>query len=342
MARQCNLFPGICVVSRERPRPSGTALINLPLDNLPHTEVANMAFFLGIDGGASKTACVVGDERSVLGRGLGGSCNLTRVSEAEARESLAAAIQQACAQSQITPAQITRTCVGAAGAARPEVSQVVRRVVSGLVPGEVEVVGDMVIALEAAFGGGPGVLVIAGTGSIAYGVNAEGQTARAGGWGFAISDEGSGQWIGRAAVGAVFRAQDEGRDPPLLREMMMALGVESLGQLVLAANATPAPDFSTLFPVVLAMAKAGDSAALGVLTAAGHELAGMAKTVIRRLFAGEKNVRVAMSGGVFTNSSRVREVFYNDLGAEISGVEVLPTVVEPMLGALALARKATG
>ena len=77
--------------------------------------------------------------------------------------------------------------------------------------GEIEVVGDMVIALEAAFGGDPGVIVIAGTGSIAYGRNSKGQTARAGGWGFAISDEGSGQWIGRAAVAATVRALDLGR-----------------------------------------------------------------------------------------------------------------------------------
>jgi glucosamine kinase len=298
-----------------------------------------MSIFIGIDGGASKTACIVGDEASVLGRGNAGSSNLVRVGEAKAQESLAAAIHQACAQAGVTPARVTHTCLGMAGAARPEISSVARRLVADLVSGKVEIVGDMVIALEAAFHGGSGVIVIAGTGSIAYGSNPEGQVARAGGWGFAVSDEGSGYWIGRAAVAAALRAHDEGRDSALLHEMTKALAVESMERLVLAANATPPPDFSKLFPAVLTAAKAGDSTANAVLSAAGHELAGLAKTVIRRLFATGKTVPVAMSGGVFGNSPQVRDVFYNDLRAESPRAEMVSEVVEPVQGALALARK---
>ena len=161
-----------------------------------------VAIYLGIDGGGSKTSCLIGDETSVLGTGTGGASNVVRVGEAQARESLASAIRQACTVANLNPSQISSVCVGLAGAARTEISELVKRIVSELVPGKVKVVGDNVIALEAAFGGGPGVIVIAGTGSIAYGRNREGQTARAGGWGFAISDEGSGHWIGRTAVAA--------------------------------------------------------------------------------------------------------------------------------------------
>jgi glucosamine kinase len=166
-----------------------------------------VAIFLGIDGGGSKTSCLIGDETSVLGRGTGAASNVVRVGEAQARESLATAIRQACRVANIRPSEISSVCVGLAGAARPEIGELVRRIIADLVPGEtqpsqIRVVGDNVIALEAAFGGGPGVIVIAGTGSIAYGRNREGQTARAGGWGFAISDEGSGHWIGRTAVAA--------------------------------------------------------------------------------------------------------------------------------------------
>ena len=118
-----------------------------------------MAIFLGIDGGGSKTSCAIGDETSLLGTGMAGASNLIRVGEAKARDALAAAINQACAVANVTTAQIQRTCVGLAGAGRPEISDVVRRMVSELVPGEIEVVGDMVIAQEAAFGGGPGVIV---------------------------------------------------------------------------------------------------------------------------------------------------------------------------------------
>ena len=145
--------------------------------------------FLGIDGGGSKTSCLIGDETSVLGAGTGGASNVVRVGEAQARESLATAIHQACTGANIKPSEISSVCVGLAGAARPEIGELVRGIISEVISGEIKpdeinVVGDMVIALEAAFGNGPGVIVIAGTGSIAYGRDREGQTARAGGWGF--------------------------------------------------------------------------------------------------------------------------------------------------------------
>src|SRR5712692_9969106 len=157
-----------------------------PARSSPYGRTTLVTIFLGIDGGGSKTSCVVGDENSILGSGTAAGSNVIRVGEAQARESLAAAIRQACTVAKVNPAQINRTCVGVAGAARPEISAVVRRLVSELVSGEIIVVGDTVIALESAFGGGPGVIAIAGTGSIAYGRNPEGQTTRAGGWGFAV------------------------------------------------------------------------------------------------------------------------------------------------------------
>ena len=150
-----------------------------------------MAYYLGIDGGGSKTRCAVGDESSLLATVSVGPSNITRVGEARARESLHQAIREACAGAGIEPAQLRRACIGAAGAGREEIANVVRGIVAEVIPGKIEIVGDMQIALEAAFGTGPGVIVIAGTGSIAYGRDADGRTARAGGWGFAVSYEGS-------------------------------------------------------------------------------------------------------------------------------------------------------
>jgi N-acetylglucosamine kinase-like BadF-type ATPase len=121
--------------------------------------------------------------------------------------------------------------------------------------------------------------------------------------------------------------------------------VETREQLVVVANSTPAPDFSALFPVVLAAADRGDRIALDVLNQAGAELAGLAKTVVGRLFsnitAGGDKLAAAMSGGVFSASALVRQVFYNHLRAEQSGVTINPNVIEPVRGALALARKNT-
>lgn len=300
-----------------------------------------MAIFLGIDGGGSKTSCLIGDETSILGTGTGGASNVVRVGEAQARESLASAIRQACTVANLNPSEITSVCVGLAGAARPEISEVVRRIISELVPGKIKVVGDTVIALEAAFGSGPGLIVIAGTGSIAYGRNREGQTARAGGWGFAISDEGSGHWIGRTAVAAALGAWDENPEQNLrlIEVLMKSWRLETIEQLVPAANATPPPDFAALFPAVLSLADSGDRIARDVLTQAGTQLANLAGILLRRLFPNAGAVPVAMSGGVFGSSAQVRQVFYNRLHSGYLDVVINPTVIEPVRGALELARK---
>jgi N-acetylglucosamine kinase-like BadF-type ATPase len=208
-----------------------------------------------------------------------------------------------------------------------------------MVGGEIEIVGDMVIALEAACGSGPGVVVIAGTGSIAYGRNAAGQTARAGGWGFAISDEGSAHWIGRAAVGAVMRAYDQGQSVALLTHIMEAWHVESREQMIMAANASPGADFAGLLPAIISAAESADSIARDVLTQAGKELARLGKTVIGSLFREGEDVPLGIAGGVFRNATLVRQVFYNNLRLTYPRIVANETVVDPVKGALELARK---
>jgi len=294
---------------------------------------------MGIDGGGSKTSCAIGDETALLGSGIAAGSNVIRVGEAQAREALAAAIRQACAVANVTPKQIERTCVGVGGAARTETGEIVRHILGELVGGEIQVVGDMVIALEAAFGDGPGAIVVAGTGSIAYGRNSVGRTARAGGWGFAISDEGSGHWIGRSAVAAAMRAHDDSDSTVLLEGLMKSWGVSTHDQMVLLANASPPPDFAELLKTVLSVAEAHDATARRILNQAGTELAALAKIVIRRLFVAGETVPIAMSGGVFRNCALVRQVFYNDLRKEYPQVAVNATVIDPVKGALEMARR---
>jgi N-acetylglucosamine kinase-like BadF-type ATPase len=314
-------------------------------------------YYLGIDGGGTKTTCAVGDESQLLATATAGPSNIVRVGELQARESLQQAVRQACAAAGITPAQVAHTCVGGSGAARPEVAVIVRRSLAEVLATPIDVVGDMQIALEAAFDTGPGVIVIAGTGSIAYGRDANGTTVRAGGWGFAIGDEGSAHWIGRAAVSAVLRASDlspadlssnaSDRTPQsnplpgssLASALCKAWGVTSLADLARAANSIPPPDFAALFPAVTA---SSDNLATQVLTHAGSELAQVAAVVIGRLFAKGQTaaVPVAMIGGVFRYAPLVRQVFYNELCTLDPRVEVNPQVVEPVEGALRMSRRA--
>jgi len=299
-----------------------------------------MAYYLGIDGGGSKTSCLLGDERSILGTGSAGGSNVVRVGEERARESFSAAIRDACRAAGVDPRQIQRTCVGVAGAARPQIGEIVHRLLAGIVGGEIEIAGDMVIALEAAFAGEAGVVVVAGTGSIAYGVNAEKQAARAGGWGFAVSDEGSGHWIGRSSVAAALRASDEdAENRALLKKILAAWQLKTHEELVLKANGSPAPDFAALFPVTLAASAEGDEVAREVLTRAGEELARLGRIPVRHLFAAGRSAPVAMTGGVFANSALVREVFYNNLRSACPNAMVNEKVVESALGALMRARR---
>ena len=300
-----------------------------------------MPYYLGIDGGGTKTTCAVGDDSSVLATASAGPSNIVRVGEATTRESLHQAVRQACAAAGITPSQVLRTCVGGSGAARPELAAIVREFLAEMLSTPVEVVGDMQIALEAAFDEGPGVIVIAGTGSIAYGRDRQRKTVRAGGWGFAIGDEGSAHWIGRAAVIALLRASDQNEaagDSALAAALFRAWGVRSLSDLARAANSVPPPDFSALFPAVLATK---DELAAQVLRSAGRELAQVADIAIGRLFAKAEPgpVPVGMVGGVFRHAELVRQVFYNELRRLDPRAEVIPQVVEPVEGALRMARR---
>jgi N-acetylglucosamine kinase-like BadF-type ATPase len=273
------------------------------------------------------------------------------VGEVRARESLYQAIREACAAAKIEPQQIARACIGVAGVGRIAVAGAVRKIVAEMIAGKIDVVGDMEIAMEAAFGAGPGVIVIAGTGSIAYGRNELRKTARAGGWGFAISDEGSAHWIGRTAVTGVLRDIDErnGEDEmaeaveasPLLREMKASWQLNSLDEFVRTANS--GPDFAALLPAIIAVADAGDVLAQNVLRQAGVELARLANIVICRLFAppnaSASTVPLAMVGGVFRHSKMARGSFGDEVRKLDRNVEVNPQIVEPVTGALQMARR---
>jgi N-acetylglucosamine kinase-like BadF-type ATPase len=300
-------------------------------------------YYLGIDGGGTKTTCAAGDEVRVLAAATAGPSNVVRVGEAQARESLHQAVHQACAASGIKPEQVVRTCIGGSGAARPELAAMVRGILAEILPTPIDVVGDMEIALQAAFGDDPGAIVIAGTGSIAYGRDKTGKTLRAGGWGFEIGDEGSAHWIGRAAVSAVLRDSDregsQGASSALARALCEAWGVSTLSDLARFANSVPPPDFAALFRAVVA---SEDELARDVLNRAGRELADVAGVVICRLFHedDQASVPVAMIGGVFRHAAPVRETFYNELQTLAPRARVMPQVVDPVEGALRMARKA--
>ncbi len=300
-----------------------------------------MAYYLGIDGGGTKTRCVLADEATVLATAMTGGCSVIRHGEQRAREALHAAVRQVCATAGVSADRISSICIGVTGAARPEIAAKIRGILTELIPEgtptRIEVVGDNVIALEAAFGAGPGVIAIAGTGSIVYGRDAAGHTARAGGWGFAVSDEGSGYWIGRRAISAILSAQDQGLESALTGMVFQAWKISTLDELVQQANSTPPPDFPRLFPIVLRAADEADAIARDLLADAGAKLAELAAIVVRRLArdAPVATLPIAMAGSVFRQSLYVRQVFYITLQASFPGVDVRQDLADPVEGALA-------
>src|ERR1019366_7085401 len=292
---------------------------------------------------------------AVLAKAMSGGSNIIRLGETQAREALHTAVRQVCASAKISPDQIRAISIGVAGASVPEIAAKIRGILTELTPqislANIEVVGDNVIALEAAFGTGPGVIAIPGTGSIVYGRDAGGRIARAGGWGFAISDEGSGHWIGCRAISAILRARDQGHETRLAAMVLQAWKLTTIDGLVQQANSTPPPDFPRLFPIVLRAADEADPIARELLADAGAKLANLAAAVIGRLTPhppkkmapiGTPTVTmlpVATTGSVFRQSAIVREVFYNTLQASFPGIDVRQDPVDPVEGALARARR---
>jgi N-acetylglucosamine kinase-like BadF-type ATPase len=299
-----------------------------------------MAYYLGIDIGGSKTESAVGDGSRVLGNGRGARAKLARVTREQAGEALRQSVERACAEAGIAPAQVVAACVGTTGASRQETVAIIQSLVSNIVPGPVQVVGDMEIAHRAAFEGRPGVVVISGTGSIAYGVAEGGQTARAGGWGAPISDEGSGDWIGRTAVSDALLAHDSAQHSFLLSHILEQWRISIPAEIARIAVSTPPPDFAALFPYVAAAAERGDAMARDLLVRAAHELAQLAMIVVRRLWPAPQAVDIALSGGVFENSPVVQEVFTHILATLRPDARVALAARRPVEGALMLARSA--
>lgn len=301
-----------------------------------------MPYYIGIDGGGTKTTCAIGNDTTLLASATTGPSNIVRVGEMQTRESLHRSIREACAAAGITLQQVSHTCLGGSGAGHPKMARVVREILAEILFTPIDVVGDMQIALEAAFDTGEGVIVIAGTGSIAYGRDRRGRTLRAGGWGFAIGDEGSAHWIGRSAIQCLLRASDRRDDvanSPLAKALFMTWNVNSLADLARAANSVPPADFASLFPALLS---SGDDVATEVLSNAGRELAELARAVLGRLFASKemRPIPVAMTGGVFRHAEVVRQTFHNELHKLDPRAEIQPQVVEPVEGALRMARRA--
>jgi N-acetylglucosamine kinase-like BadF-type ATPase len=267
--------------------------------------------FLGVDGGQSSTAVLIGDESGrVLGEGTGGPCNHTASGEGgeRLRRAITESVSLACAQAGLArTVRFAVACCGMSGGPDDK-----RAILEELLRADRLIVAtDAEISLAGATTTGRGILVIAGTGSIAFGRNDAGATARAGGWGFIFGDEGSAFDIVRQALRAALR-EEEGWGPrtALRQSLLEATGAGNANEALhlFYTLEWPRDRVAALAPLVDAAAVSGDETASEVLYYAALQMATLVASVQRRLWSKGEAVEVAFSGGVF-QSDTVRDRF---------------------------------
>jgi N-acetylglucosamine kinase-like BadF-type ATPase len=294
-----------------------------------------MNVVLGIDGGGTRTRASIVQGDRVLARAESGSIKRLRVGAEAAEANLRALMKEVYALAGVS--SVHAACCGVASASMPGVKEWITAVFEDFKAERSEVVGDEVIALDAAFHGGPGILQIAGTGSNTIGRAADGSRECAGGWSSRLGDEGSGYWIGLHSVRRALNAYDRGEPTQILAKVGEVWGTPSIDDLVNLGDSTPGPDFAALAPTINELALAGDPVAVKILSQASADLVEFVLLVRSKLrskhnIAGE--VPVAWTGGVIEQMTLVREAFFAGLKAVAPQMPVSQTAAVSLEGAL--------
>ncbi|MBN1486283.1 MAG: BadF/BadG/BcrA/BcrD type ATPase [Anaerolineae bacterium] len=303
-----------------------------------------MPLVLGIDGGGSKTlALVAGVGGNVVGRGLAGPSNFQVVGIEAAYAALDAAV--AAALLIASQGELVAICLGMAGAGRPQDRAIIQAWCDDRYPGvPVSIVHDAALLLSAGTPDGWGLALICGTGSLCYGEHPSGVSARAGGWGYLLGDEGSGYAIGLAALRAVARSADgRGSVTALTQRILAHWSLSAPQDLIpyiyqhIAQEDSKRSGIAQLTPLVLAAVGQGDAVATSIIAQAGYELALAVHAVIGQLGL-ESPVPCALGGGVLVQGLALREAFLKAVTKLHLNLDPVTVVEEPALGAVRLAQ----
>jgi glucosamine kinase len=297
-----------------------------------------MTYLMGIDGGGSTIRVViVTPDMTSLAQTQGSLANPNVIGQEKSATIIQSQMRETLTQANLLPDQITGVGVGVAGAAEAYLQKWLHGVVKEVIPqAKIVTSSDMEIALVGANGARQGVLILAGTGSVAFGINSAGNTARAGGWGYLLGDEGSGYWLGSQALQAIVRAFD-GREEPttLTRRILDTLDLQTEKDVLPWLYRNDAPhshDVARLAPLVIEAAGNGDIVAQKIVETAAQELALLGKTVIHRLESQAPNI--AFAGGLLANSNVLSLRL-----CELLNLRDIPSPrYPPMIGAALLAK----
>jgi N-acetylglucosamine kinase len=302
------------------------------------------SYFLGIDGGGTKTAAVLIDDfGQEIARVVSGPSNFYSVGQALAEASLREAIRKVLTVANLPATHVTAIGLGMAGVDRPGDRQVLRAMLSRIARfSHVVIANDAETALVGGVGRRYGAVLIAGTGAIAYGVNAAGETRRADGWGYLIGDEGSAHWIGLEGLRTVMRAHD-GRGPvTALKECLISrLDLSDVSALIVRVYAADfgVPQLAALAPLVSQAARDGDGMAQDILRESGQRLSAALGAVIRGLDMTAEVFEVVLLGGVLRARDLVRETVVNALTGIAPHAQVIEPRNDAAVGAALLARQ---
>jgi glucosamine kinase len=299
---------------------------------------------IGVDGGGSKTRVMVGTaDGEVLTTLDGPKSAVAPGKAAHSADVIADLVTRALAEIAQPGAVMPRVLYcGVAGTGRDEERKALHAALDAKeLAEEVVIDSDGLIAMYDALEDRAGILLVVGTGSIAYGRSPAGEIVRCGGWGPMIGDEGSGGWIGRRAL-SIVAASSDGREPPtaLLFPILAATQCEDVQDLIPWAAAADAKAFATLAPVVFSAAVAGDPRANALVTLAAEELVLHVRALSRQLFTDERAaVTVALSGGLMERGSPLRKRLEQRLRSAVPGAQLRAEEVLPARGALRAAAR---
>ena len=301
---------------------------------------------IGIDGGGSKTHAIVADESgNTLGEATGPGSAVKPGEEEASADVIVQVAREALEKAKLSDATPKVLCVGVAGAGRENPKQALwQALVARDIADDIVVHTDSGIALDDAFGDGPGVLLIAGTGSMAVGRSPAGSNGRVGGWGPIIGDEGSGTWIGRRALSIVSAAAD-GRESQtaLTGAILTAAEVNEMSELIPWAAAATREQIASLAPVVFSVADGGDLRANAVVSLAVEELMLHIRALAQQLFGDERAaIPVALAGGLMSKGSMLRKRLEHRLRAAVPGAQVKAGQIVPARGAVRGALRMAG
>lgn len=320
------------------------------IDKPGMANAARSRFVLGVDGGGSKTMALVGavDESGqmvILGRGRGGPSNLRLSGKEQSLNSLDQAVDEALKRAEIPGRHLDCAVLALAGSSSPDVQLDVTIWANGRnLASHIEIVHDALPVLADGTAQGWGIALIVGTGSVAFGVDRNGQSVIKGGWGHWFGDKGSGFYLGDQALAAVAEASDEIGPETLLSEMVLdRLGTEDPRGILkeVSADGDTRRAVAALAPIVLDAAASHDKVARRIVKGAVAEAAKLVAATVKAL-AFETPYPLALAGGVVCGN----QLFRDELLVSLNGLEVPPSEVtlvdEPVMGCLEIARARLG